>query len=144
MIQFTDPVEAYLAILFAVTAIDGEFNTLEFQQSHIKLNELEAFKRHDDEAIANYLIEMTNIFFDEFTDGDGLDMEEAQDLIGAIKVILPADQYETAYVVAVEAAHADGLQEKEAYFLVLLRQSLGIDPARAAKILERYEKPLPA
>ena len=139
MIQFTDPVEAYIAILFAVTAVDGDLNPSEFQTSHTSLDNLPAFKKYDDDTIANFWIDMTGIFFDEFS-SDGLSLNQAQDLIGAIKVVLPADQYETAYTVAVETAYADGLGEREQQFLSQLRTGLGISQDQAQAIADKFAK----
>jgi hypothetical protein len=51
--------------------------------------------------------------------------------------VLPADQYETAYTVAVETAYADGLGEREQQFLSQLRTGLGISQDQAQTIADK-------
>lgn len=137
--QLSDPVEAYISLVFAVSAVDDTFNPAEFQTSHTFLDGLPAFQRHNDEAIANFWIDMTRNFFEEFSNGGSLGRREAEDLIGAVKMVLPADQYEVAYAVTVQTAVADGLQTQEQQFLSQLRRGLNISEAEAESILAHVQ-----
>ncbi len=133
--QLSDPAEAYISLVFAISAADGDFNPSEFQSSHSLFDNLPAFQRHDDEAIANFWIDMTRNFFEEFSSGGSLSRREAEDLIGAVKMVLPVDQYEMAYAITLQTAVADGLQTREQQFLSQLQHSLNINDIEAENIL---------
>ena len=133
--QLSDPVEAYISLIFAISAADGDFNPAEFQSSHDFLDSLPAFQRHNDQTIANFWIDMTRNFFDEFSTGGSLGRREAEDLIGAVKMVLPADQYEMAYAVTLQTAVADGIQEREQQFLSQLQRALNINNEQVQTIL---------
>ena len=137
--QLSDPVEAYISLIFAVSAADGDFNPSEFQSSHSYLDDIPAFRRHDDETLANFWIDMTRNFFDEFSNGGSLGRREAEDLIGAVKMVLPADQYDMAYAVTLQTAVADGLQAQEQQFLSQLQRSLNITEPEAEAILAHIQ-----
>ena len=137
--ELSDPAEAYILLIFAVTAADDDFNPVEFQSSHSFLEGISAFQRHDDDTIANFWIDMTRIFFEEFKRGSRLSWHEAEDLIGAAKMILPVDQYETAYAMTVQTAVADGLQEREQRFLAQLQRGLHIGDSAAEAILAHVQ-----
>lgn len=132
--QLSDPAEAYIAIIFAVSAADGDFNPAEFQSSHSMVDNLAAFQKHDDETIANFWIDMTRRFFDTFTSGLALNQSEADDLISAVKAVLPEDQYDTAYAVAAEVALAEGTGSREQTFLFHLQRGLNIGDEQAQAI----------
>jgi len=137
--QLSDPAEAYISLILAVSAADSDFNPAEFQSSHSFLDNSPAFQRHDDDTIANFWIDMTRNFFEEFSSGGILSWREAEDLIGAVKMVLPVDQYETAYALTVQTAVADSLQEREQQFLLQLQRGLNINDNEAQAILAHVQ-----
>ncbi|MCA9958341.1 MAG: hypothetical protein KC443_04875, partial [Anaerolineales bacterium] len=110
-IQFAEPIEAIMAILFAVSMADDQVTADEFLTDHPLLAEMAQL--YNDEQLADLQIGATRKFFDVFDTSNGLGAADVVTLTSAMNAILAPAQREVAFRIAAAAASANGLAAAE-------------------------------
>lgn len=118
--------DALVAIMIAVSASDETVRTSELVTIERIVGHLPAFGGYDGDRIKN----VSKVVFDLFEDEDGLDQ-----LFAAVREVLPARNWETAYALACDVVAADGeTRESELRMLEEMRYEFEIDRLHAAAI----------
>lgn len=120
------PEDTLIAIMMAVTASDGRFQTSQLVSIERMVDHLPVFRDYDPERIK----EVSNTVFDVLAEEDGLDI-----LWETVRTNLPERLFDTAYAMACDVTAADGTaHETELQLLADMRYELNIDRLLAAAI----------
>ncbi|MCT4557822.1 MAG: tellurite resistance TerB family protein [Pelagimonas sp.] len=120
------PQDCLVALMIAVSAADGNFQTAELVKIDVAVNNLPVFGDYDSDRVRV----MSSMVIELFEQEDGLDA-----LFGLMRDNLPERLFETAYALACDVAAADGtLRETELRLLEEIRYELNIDRLHAAAI----------
>jgi tellurite resistance protein len=124
--EFSDPRDALVAVMVALSAADENMSTNELLSISRMIDTLPVFEDYDNSRLP----QVSRIVFDLFREEDGLDV-----LFARVKAVLSPPLAETAYALACDVAAADGHAfQAELEFLLELRHALGVGRLTAAAI----------
>lgn len=126
MPDFTEPQDALVAVMIAVSAADEQMTSSEMTSIVSIIGLLPVFRGYDKARIEQVAATVDRLFEHE----DGIDR-----LIARVRQVLPPPLVETAYALACDVAAADGrAADSELRLLQMLRQDLNLDRLTAAAI----------
>ncbi|HGY54508.1 MAG TPA: hypothetical protein ENK44_02275 [Caldithrix abyssi] len=138
------PGEAFVAITILIMHADGEASVKELNYilKNYSSQPLKILDGIDDSDKFNFFLETKNKIYKTFLknpntdDKRPFDKEETETIILAAKDVLRPDLRETAFLLAAELAHTDGLTENEKNILVRIREAFELNHELANTIME--------
>ena len=152
-IRLYDAAEAFVAMTLLIMCADGKASVKELNYiiKNFSSQPLKILDAVDDGDKFNFFLETKNKIYKAFLKNPNTDdmtafsINETIALIKTSKDVLKPDLRETAFLLAAELAHADGLKENEKNILEQIKNDFEIDNELAAMIREvvsiKYREP---